>query len=272
MKIVFFFLVAAMLMSCEETIQLDFKTQAPQLVIDAQVLNIRKKSFVKITTTAAFSSTGATPRVADATVTLNDGVRPAVTFAHNPRQHPDSIGYYLPPPDFVGRQNTSYTVAVVLHGKTYTAVDFLAPVTPLGSLTPVVVDVSDQPRINGRTHDVLIAFSPPENEAYFLFRFLRNGSPAQTLPGEVYLLDRQQVGEDIEDLSFGVLYAPSETATVQIQRVSKEVYTYYFDLENSSSADGLFSPPPLNPRTNWSNGATGVFRAAAQSERSVVIN
>jgi hypothetical protein len=273
MKRILLILLPPMITSCEETINLNFKEGATQLVIDAQVLNIRRDNYVKISTSAPFSSTGATPRISDATVTLNDGVRPAVSFVHNPRNHPDSAGFYLPPSSFIGRVNTSYTLEVAHQGKTYTALDFMPAATALTNLTPVLDEETEagEPRVASRTHNILISFSAPDNEAFFLFKFFRNGAPAQTRPGDVFLLNRRDIGEDADDVSFRVLYAPSETANVQMFRITRAVFDYYTDIVNNNSADGLFSPPPLNPRTNWSNGAIGVFRAASRSERSVLV-
>ncbi len=265
--------ISLILFSCEETTNLPFKEGAPQLVIDGQVLNVRRGSYLKISTSAPFASTGVTPRISNAIVTLTGGVASPVSFVHNPRNHPDSAGFYLPPSSFIGRANTTYIVEVVHQGKTYTATDFLSPTTTLANLTPVI-DTESEPgetRVEGRTFDVLISFSAPENEAFFLFKFFRNGVPAQNQPSDVYLIDRKRIGEEAEDISFRVFYAVGETATVQLFRISKEVYDYYSDLSLNAGADGLFSPPPLNPRTNWSNGAIGIFRAASRSERSVQV-
>ncbi len=266
-------LVVLVLAACEETVTLDLRERDTKLVLDAQVLNRPRGTYVKISTTAAFSSVGNTPRVTNAAVRLLDERGQVVPFVHNPRNHPDSAGFYLPSRRFTARANAIYTMEVTQNGITYTATDALPAVTNIGRLIAAVdTEAERNPRIAGRIYNVLISFVLPEDDAYYQVKFLRNDVPTRNAPQDVYLIDRQETGTDVEDLSFPVLFSSKEKATVQLYRISKNVYTYYSDVINATGTDGgLLSPPPSNPRTNWSNGAIGIFRACALHERSIVI-
>lgn len=273
MKLPLFVVVLVVLAGCEETVTFNLKDGDAQVVIDAQVLNRPRATYVKISTTASFSSTGVTPRVTDASVRLLDERNLVLPFVHNPRNHPDSVGYYLPSRRFTPRVNATYTFEVVRNGITYSATESLSAVTTIGRLA-TAIDTEEQrnPRIENRFHNILISFLLPEDDAYYQIKYLRNDKPVQGAPGEVYLTDRRENGTEVEDLSFPVFYASGDRATVQLYRISKSVYEYYTDISNNNSSDGgLFNPPATNPRTNWNNGAIGVFRASALHERSIVI-
>lgn len=266
-------LALILLTSCEETIDLKLNEGDKKLVIDAQVMNITRNTYVKISTTTAFSSVGKTPRVTNATVRIRDERGQVVAFVHNPRNHPDSAGFYLPQRRLITRVNATYTVEVVHEGTTYTASDAMPAVTTIGRLTTAVdAEEERRPRVEGRIYTALISFVLPEDDAYYQIKYLRNNAAVRENPGDVYLVDRKGNGTEVEDLNFPVFYSSGDRATVQLYRISKPVYDYYTDLSTINQTDGgLFNSPPVNPRTNWSNGAIGVFRVCALNERSIVV-
>src|SRR5687768_16359304 len=87
---------ATILVSCEETIKLDLKQTPPTVVIEGLVTNRVGLQSVKVSMTADFYSTGKTPKITDAIVTVSDDEGNEFPFVHNPNDVNDLKGVYVP--------------------------------------------------------------------------------------------------------------------------------------------------------------------------------
>src|SRR5688500_18655811 len=112
-------LLAIALISCEEATQLDLKQTPSKIVIEGLVTTRSGYQSVKISRSTDFYGSGQTPRVVDATVSINDDVGLDLSFIHNPRNHPDSAGIYLPEVAFAGEPGRVYTLHVTVDGESY---------------------------------------------------------------------------------------------------------------------------------------------------------
>src|ERR1041384_1913958 len=127
-------LMIMVLAGCDEAIQLDLKQTPPRVTIEGQVTDIAGLQFVRITRSLGFYQSGKAETITNASVTITDDAGGTVQFVHNPRQHADSAGYYVPSGNFVGTIGRTYTMNVLLDNTSYTASDKLLRVTKFDSL------------------------------------------------------------------------------------------------------------------------------------------
>jgi Domain of unknown function (DUF4249) len=267
--------LAFMFWSCEKTVLLDLDQSPSKIVIEGLVTNQPGYQFVKVTRTVDFYESGETPRIADATVLVRDDLGNQFSYTHNPNNHPDSAGFYLPVIPFLGTVNRTYYLSVNVNGEQYEASDKLYGVTSIDSLEyRLNKDEQDDPKDKGKFYEVLMyAKEPQETDDYYLFKFFRNDSLVLYNPSDIYFSDDKTLGEEINGIPSPVFYAAGDTARVEMYSLSRTGYVFYNDLFNLINNDGgMFSPPPANSRTNLSNGALGFFQVSSVNISGLRIN
>ncbi len=261
--------------SCEETIELDLDQTEERVIIEGLVSTQSDKNFVKISKSSPFYVAGSTPRVTNAVVTVSNQEGQVFTMVHNPGNHPDSSGIYIPDPPFSGVVGHTYFLEVSFDGLIFTGSDKMAPVIAIDSLA-WGLSTSGFPNLDEPEHiyEVLLyAENVIPDRNFLLFKFYRNDTITGPETNSIFTADDQLIGDKIEGLSAPVLFAKNDTARVEIYSLSQPAFVYYNDLFNVLNNDGgLFSPPPANPRTNLSNGALGFFQASALSTDSIIVD
>ncbi|HEU5289955.1 MAG TPA: DUF4249 domain-containing protein [Cyclobacteriaceae bacterium] len=268
MRIVYIivFFSALILWSCDKAVVLDLDQMPPKVVIEGLVSNQPGYQFVKVSRTVDFYESGATPRVSDAIVFVSDDLGNEYSFVHNPNNHADSTGYYLPTVPFVGEPERSYHLSVTVEGELYEAEDKMYRITEIDSLQyQVNEEEQEDPKEEGKFYELLLyAKEPQETTDYYLFKFFRNDSLKIYSPTDIYFADDKVLGEEINGVPSPVFYAPDDSARVEMYSLSRVGYVFYSDLFNLLNNDGgMFSPPPANSRTNLTNGALGFFQVSA---------
>lgn len=257
---------ALIVWSCDKSVVLDLDQMPPKVVIEGLVSNQPNYQFVKISRTVDFYDEGATPRVSDAVVFVSDDLGNEFSFVHNPNNHADSAGYYLPAVPFVGEPGRTYHLSVTVDGELYQAEDKMYRITEIDSLQyQINEEEQDDPKEEGKFYELLLyAKEPQETSDYYLFKFFRNDSLKIYSPTDIYFADDKVLGEEINGVPSPVFYAPEDSARVEMYSLSRVGYVFYSDLFNLLNNDGgMFSPPPANSRTNLTNGALGFFQVSA---------
>lgn len=265
-RTILFILAVFLLASCEKTVILDLQQMQPKVVIEGVVTNQPGYQYVKVSRSVNFYQTGSAPRVTDAMVFVDDKDGNRTYYLHNPRNHADSMGYYLPAEDFAGQIGSIYKLVVEVDDVSYEAEDALLPVTRMDSVKyQVNVHEQDDPKGPGQFYELLMyAKEPQETHDYYLFKFFRNDSLTQYSPTDIYFSDDKILGEEIKGIPSPVFYSIGDKAQVEMHSLSRTGFVYYSDLEKLLNNDGgMFSPPAATPRTNLSNGALGFFRVSA---------
>jgi hypothetical protein len=268
------FFASLIFFSCEKAITLDLDQMPSKVVIEGLVTNQSDYQFVKVTRTAGFYEHGQTPRVTDAIVMVEDDLGAQFTYVHNPNNHADSNGYYLPVTPFVGAIDRTYTLTVTVDGEDYEATDKMFGVTPIDSLEyKINPDEKDDPKEKGKFYAVLLYAKEPQlTEDYYLFKFYRNDSLKIYNPTDIYFADDKTLGEEINGVQSPIFYEPGDSARVEMYSLSRRGFVFYSDLFNLINNDGgMFSPPPANSRTNLSNGALGFFQVSAVNVSGIKI-
>lgn len=267
-------MLVAGLTACEKTVVLDLKDAAPKLVIEGQVTDQPGNQYVKVSRSTNFYSTGKSPRVATATVMIEDDLGNSIAFVHNPHDHVDSAGYYFPQTAFQGEIGRTYTLTVVADGQTYEARDKMYSIPPFHKLEyRLDEDEQDDPEDPGRFYEVLYSVKEPqETKDYYLFKCYRNGALEYGSDTDVYFADDELVGENIDGAPMPIYFAANDRAKAEAYSLSRDAFIYYRDLQKILNNDGgMFSPPAATPRTNLSNGALGFFQVSAISSAEIVV-
>lgn len=270
-KVVWLLVLLGVSTSCEKTIHLDINASSPSVVIEGLLTNMQGLQYVKVSRSYGFYDTGEAPPVTNATVMVYDNQGNTIPFAYSDSK----AGYYLPADkNFKGTVGNIYSMSVVVDGQTYQAMDTLLAVTPIDSLgyriNPRERNDSDN---QGRYYEVLLfAKEPQDIKNYYLFQFFENDSLVRDHPSDVYFADDQMLGEKIDGVPSPVFFAPGDTARVEMYSLTRSGFLYYNDLNALLNNDGgMFSPPPVNCRTNLTNGALGLFQVSALSADTIII-
>ncbi len=263
------------LTSCEEGVKLDLEQTPPKIVIEAQVTDRPGYQFVKVTRSAGFYESGATPRIANAAVTVQDDLGQTFEFVHNPNAHPDSAGIYIPSTPFTGEVGRTYSLRVDVDGTIFTAEDRLNNVIPVDSITyEINEDQAEDPTDEGKIYELLMfAREPQDEENFYLFRFFRNDSLIYFNDTDIYLTDDEFLAEEIDGVPSPVYYGVNDVGRIEIFSLSRIGYVYYSDLWALLNNDGggMFGPIPSSPRTNITNGAIGFFQVSAVTDSEIKI-
>jgi hypothetical protein len=259
--------IALFFISCDAPFQLDLQQAPERVVIEGLVTNVEAKQSVKVTRSADFYSSGETPRITDAIVTVSDDEGNTFEFIHNPRNHADSAGIYVPVTPFTGVIGRTYTLTVEAGGETFQATDEMFDVIPVDSITfePDEDEIED-PEIEGRFYEVLLFAKEPQNvKNFYLFHFYRNDSLTFQNETDIYYSDDELLAENIDGVPGPIYYAKGDVARIEIFSMSRLGFVYYNDLSSLLNGDsgGMFGPIPSSPRTNLSNGALGFFQVSA---------
>jgi hypothetical protein len=265
---------AVLFISCEETIKLDTLQAPSKIVIEGIVTNADGNQFVKITKSTDFYQSGKTPRVSNATVTVQDDLGSIFPFVHNPKNELNRNGYYYPSVSFKGSIGRTYKLKVIADGQTYEAQDQMTNTMIFDSLTTRVNDDEKKdPKVSDRYYQVLLyGKEPQETKDYYIFKYYRNDSLSLYNNSDVYSVDDQGIGANINGVTANIFFSAKDKVRLEAYSVSRNAFLYYNDLGNLLNNDGgMFSSPPANPRGNISNGAFGVFQASALARMEIVI-
>ena len=270
-----YILIVLIIVSCEETTELDLRQAPSRIVIEGLVTNKAGYQAVRITRSTQFYDTADAPRVTDAQVRVIDHHNTIFNFIHNPRNHPDSAGVYIPENGFIGEIASTYTLQVDVNGRTYEASDVLSSVTSIDSLKfQVNRNQQREPDQPGRIYELLsFAREPQDENNFYLFKYYRNDSLAMDNPTAIYVSDDDLLGENIDGIPSPVYFSQGDKARVEVYSLSRQGYVYYTDLFTILNNDGggMFGSIPAPARSNISNDALGFFQVSAINEREINI-
>jgi len=259
--------VAILFFSCEVPYDLDIEQTPPKVVIEGLLTDHPDYQHIKITRSANFYSTGRTPRVTDAIVTVSDDAGNTIDFFHNPGNHPDSAGFYFPASSFAGVIGRTYSLKVDVAGAVFEATEKLVKGIPMDSIAyKINKEEQENPEEDGRFYEVLMfAREPKDEDNFYLFKFYRNDTLARANDTDIYFSDDELLAENIDGVPAPVFFEQNDSAGIEMYSISRVAYVYYSDLWAllNNDAGGMFAPIPSSPRTNISNGGLGFFQVSS---------
>lgn len=286
----FILCIVGFLTSCEDVVDLDIESGAPQLVVEGWVTNQVKAQTIRLTESAPyFDNTPAKPAL-NASVTVTDEKGKVFTF-----KDLKNNGNYIWQPasvrDTIGRVGGTYTLSIKLGTEEYTAVSKLNRVPKIDSIT-YFFDKLPVARPDGGLQEgynaEFFARDPTGPGDCYWIKSYKNGkyfdkaanitiafdagfSPGGNSDGLNFILPiRRSISPDF--------YQEKDTVKVEIYSIPLEGFYFLNQVRTESANQGLFATAPSNIYTNVKNinangrKALGFFGAAAISTYSDIID
>ncbi|MGF1533697.1 MAG: DUF4249 domain-containing protein [Bernardetiaceae bacterium] len=254
---VWILMIGTLLTACEQVIDLPLRSmEEPLVVIQGQVVDTVGYSWVILTQSLDFYNPTQAPRISGAQVSISDDTGNEMIFRE------DSPGFYVPTdPAFKGEVGRTYSLSVQVQEEFFRASSQLLPVTQIDSLT--VRYVAGRPFRDDGYYLYFFAKEPPNEKNFYRWRVYLNDSLFDGFD-DILLADDRFVQDNIENLELPYAFDLGDTVALEQYSINEDVFDYYSDLLSLAGNDGgLFSPPPVNPRTNISNGGLGIFSASS---------
>jgi|688.fasta_scaffold64734_3 hypothetical protein len=240
--------------SCTKVIDLNLKAGEPVYVIEGNFSDDSVGNLVKISRSVALSEPNNFPTVSNAIVTITDENGNVEILNHSQN------GEYeiLTTQAVFGK---TYKLNVQVDGKTFTAQSTMPYPTKIDSLDFLAFSFGPTENIN----IVPIYVDSAGIDNYYRFVVAVNDEVSD----DIFVNDDDLIdGIQARQPYFGQYeLKKGDTASVTLQCIDKNVYLYYFSLQQNTSGDAT----PANPVTNVTGGAIGYFSAHASSKKSRIV-
>ncbi len=271
MKNLILFFSLLLLVSCEDVIDVDLDTEAPRLVIDANI-NWEKGTSGNVQTINLSTSTGfynnEIPKVTGATVFVTNTSNTTFTFSEemNPIA---STGRYTCN-NFIPIIGETYYLTVIYNGQSYSANEKLLA-------TPEIIDIEQKNDlgINSDEIGIKVNFNDfPSQENFYLSKFK---SAFNVFPIYEVLKDEFSEGNKISTLYTHPDLETGSNIDISLFGISKSYYNYMNVLLLNTNVGGIFGTPPVKIKgniineTNPDNYALGYFRLGEIENRTYTV-
>lgn len=280
------FLVIITLLSCEKEVKINLDTGDPKIVIEGGIEN-GLPPLVLITKSIGYFQTInletlQNSSVHGAEVYVSDGVKKVrlKEFSVDTGGNGNKFYYYslvdftnpvLPPPDslLLGELEKSYTLTVIIEGKTYESTTKIPTPTPLDS---IITKVPDRPAADTNSRTLRIFFKDPDTAGNCVryYTSLNNGIMYAGLNSvyndeiingtnfstELPLGEPRATEKGFDSL--GVCY-PGDTVQFKWAAIDRRVYDFWNTYEFALGTLGSPFASPIQVKSNISNGALGVW-------------
>lgn len=254
--------LALLLSSCEQVIELDYKENQSQIVIEGNITNEPGPYFVKITKSLALENTADYPTVDDAIVQIEDDAGTSEILS------PLGSGRYVTS-SIQGVEGKTYTLTVEAENQVYTAISTMPSAVPLDFIQV------DEAIVFGESEFNLIPkyLDPVEKGNKYQFILTVN----DTLVSQ-HFVQNDDVENGLEntrkleiDDNLLVLKSDDDVA-ISMYCIDAGVSTYFTALALMADSGPGGGVTPNNPPSNISNGALGIFSAHSVSRKVAVVN
>jgi len=247
--------------SCKKVIQVDLNDSAPQLVIEGEITNLPGPYLVKISKSVNFNASNTFPPVSGAIVQMTDSNNGLV--AHMAETSPGTYSGNV----YGGVPLHTYKLSVMVEGKKYTSTSTMPKPVTLDSVSFVQnFDFNNKNVINA----VVNFQDPPDKANYYQFTEEVNKVP---VPNFLVFQDRLSDGKYIRETLFNDTsrMQVDDTLSLNMYCVDKNVYEYFFTLQQVTGNNTFRSTTPANPISNISNGALGYFSAHTVTRKKLKV-
>ena len=259
-------LMAALLISCEEVIELDLNSSDPQVVIEANLTNDISKNFVKITESTDFYNPGNYINISNAEVKI------VVNNTEEYILNEISPGNYFNE-NLLAVPENEYRIVVDYSGKNYEAVSQVPKPILIDSLS---YKLETRPFNKDKKYlELHVHFKDnPDRKDFIRFVIYKN---SEKLDGIFLYDDRLTNGNNIDFFFFNFNdeeFNSGDKILVELNTIDQKSHTYFKTLRNAraNSRSGPFgSAAPANPETNWNNNAFGYFSAFAYYSKEIIL-
>jgi hypothetical protein len=261
--------VGLFLTGCEEVIDVNLDTVAPQLVIDASIdwakNTTGNEQMIKLSTTTGYYNTEF-PTVSGATVVITNTTQTTFSFIETPNTGEYSCTNFVPV------TGETYTLTITLNGQSYSATETLIN-------APTIEDTIGQNNKGGFGGDeVEITYYFQDNAAqdnYYLHSF---ANPRVAFPEFQVENDDNTQGNRTPVFYANKDLKPGDVISVKLYGISKRYFDYFKKLSLASGNGGSpFQTTPAGVRgnivnqTNSKSFAYGYFRLSEVDTRNYIV-
>ena len=262
-KIIYIFLIIAMSSCFKDKIDIDLNKNNKKVVVEAWITNLDEPQFVKLSYTSNYFDDKTDAPIRKANVDIQNGVSNYTLKEKN-----DGV-YYLPD-DWNGEINKDYVLTIHIEGEEYVAKSRMRACPEIEDLY-VAKDQNDDGE-----EEISVNFSfnelVGEGDGYFGRDYKSGSVRKDSLSNGSIIFDDFIDGIRLDSISFTEeSFEIGDTAIVELYSIGKEAANFLQDIENEKYREGLFDPPPVNIRTNISNGAVGYFIIGGASRKQIII-
>ncbi len=253
---IFFPLLILVLASCET--DFDYKPNIVEEVyfIDGMISNLSSRNYVVVN---KLNTSGEMVPVQGAEILITDTYGQRVTMLES------KPGYYVLP-DFRAFPGYTYHVKIDVDGK-----EFIASSKTFRSNQRFKITTS--PSSGGKLNLFYDYNSSLKADEFYRVALIING---ERFDNKEWLHVRHITqGSKIFGIAQNLDLEINDTVEVEIQSLPYEAYQFYLDLliyYAEQDNESLFSPSPVFPQGNLSNGAEGVFRVSHIVSKKIIID
>ena len=186
-------------------------------------------------------------------------------------------GLYLCPEEWRAEPGNTYTLTIRHQGEVYEATSYMRPMPELENVysefreetEEELFEEDDDFRIN-----VYFSFqeTPGLGDGYFGIDYHKGTAGGDSLLNGDFIDDEFFDGVYFDDINLTVQnYEVGDTAIVETHNIGKDASKYLQDIIVEIFREGLFDPPPVNVRSNISNGAVGYFITSGVQTQELII-
>ena len=245
------------LASCTKVVQIDLNKSNPQYVIEGEITNDDNPQKVHITRSVNFSDINGYPAVTNAVVIISDDAGSVDTLLQA------EPGYYQTA-NLRGIPGRTYSLAVLVDGFRFSASSTMPPEVHIDTVT-----VAEQSSFGKKTRAPIVTFHDPAgNGNFYCFTVYRNHHRLKSLYFDNDVANNGgAINRSLPDPDSS--YNAGDVVHIDMQSISKDVYDYYFSLQQTI---GQNSATPATPATNISGGhVLGYFSAHTTYRRQLIV-
>lgn len=180
-------------------------------------------------------------------------------------------GEYFLPDNWLAKIGMEYTLTVKVEDITYEA-------TAKMYSTPEIENLYYKEDINeddSTYFAILFSIEDPEGlgDGYFVKNYKLGHTDKDLLTSGDAFDDEYVDGKRIKDIEVTSYdYELGDTSVVELISIGKEAAQFIRDIKREEEKGSLFDSPPVNTRTNISNGAIGYFMMGQTKREMIIIN
>lgn len=257
-SIAFLFLTLA---SCEDVIEIQPGTQQALIAVEGVIVNKAGESFVLLSTTKPYFTTGSPAPVTHASVAVSDDQHNVISFGEA------EPGRYIGPADFAGVPGRTYSLSVEVYGQVVTAQSTMPDSVEFSNVRLEYIGKNDVDKQEG--HYLYGTLSSDDTESsYFKSEVYVNGIRRQKTAADLQIFDdRYFSGLGNIEGTFGHWtnddrLEKNDVINIRVYTLSKPAYDYLKALKDTPSQGGLYGRNPANVPSNI-HGGLGLFQATA---------
>ena len=284
-------ILIALLLACEDRVEIDLPDAPPALVVDAWINNKPEPQLIKLTETRPYFDSSIPEGVSGAsiTVTREDGA----IFVFEEKENGNYIWDPAESEFEIGSEKLEYTLNIQLDGRQYRADSRLKRVPPVDSIKFTFQEEQSPFEPEGYYAEFVATDPVGPNDSYWIKAY-KNGqflnkpfelnvaydagfNAGGNIDGVVFIQPIQDAVNPLnEDLDAFVPYQPGDSLYVEIHSITNEAFFFLQEVQIQTQRDGgfdeIFAEPVENVSTNIVNisdnpegQVVGFFNVAAVS-------